>query len=269
MKVCHIVPTKWLPLVAHYDRHLVLAHQCLLDSTYQAFYAGQSAQGKHIILDNGAHELRYSLEVEKLIDVALIVRPACVVVPDVPRNRQASALLRNASLKKLRQFLGDDMQYMFVPQGANIEEWTADLKDILSLAFQVGSKLKFSLGFNPSLCDYLPSRTYALDIYCEIKDHLPVNYDIPSEIHLLGMEKNYAALLYMPARYRSIVTSMDTAHCAKLVQLRPHPVILSESVSRPKDFFSWSLPFSINEFERATETLVEVANGAYLRKLLA
>lgn len=130
-----VVAPKSKPHYALYgtqNMFLCQAQWCIEDRHYLEFYTTLSRAGSHIILDN-MHPLSGQtqqgamahLDFKAYVDVVNYLRPTEVIIPDVFQDRIAT-------LDMLEQFFAvsgphgefnEAPQYMFVPQGNNIDEW--------------------------------------------------------------------------------------------------------------------------------------------------
>ncbi len=105
--------------------HMVLAHRYLTDEKYRDFYLqARKVPASTIILDNGACELKASIESSELYQAIRSLRPDYLVLPDVIDDGSSTT---ERSLKFLDQYsditseLG--IKFMGVPQGLRENEW--------------------------------------------------------------------------------------------------------------------------------------------------
>lgn len=258
MQVCHIVPTSALDCVRPYDTHLVLAQQYLIDPIYAQFYRDMRSYGKTLILDNGAHELRHSIAVQKLVEVALDLQPQLVVVPDVPRNAHATLVLMEESVAYLEEKLPSSVEYIFTPQGRTPEGWLENLKQI------VAGWRPSTIAINPSVCELFPDRSYALRSACSIASRL----DCYPKFHLLGAEKpSLHPILFMPDDIRAAIASMDTARAANCTLAELDDIY--DYVPRVPGFFYRKLNnLELSQLKLNMEELDAIASGAVMRDML-
>lgn len=132
MKVAPIPPVSMLDLFAHEPYHLCLLVECLRSEQYRDFYARQAAQGHHVILDNSAHELGHSRDISSLLEMAKIIRPTEIVLPDRLFFGDDTARM-SAEAAGIVQDELPGMGMMVVPQGRTFEEWRDCLYSLLHI----------------------------------------------------------------------------------------------------------------------------------------
>jgi len=125
--VCHIVPTAYLehtlPLTWGC---LILGHKFLEDEKYAEFARGlrERPRKPFVILDNGAYENGRSIEPQKLLRVALDLRPDEVVCPDVLGSGGSTLEATQMFLSRVgEQLQAEGIGLMAVPQGKTLAEW--------------------------------------------------------------------------------------------------------------------------------------------------
>lgn len=104
--------------------HLVLTHYYKEYPVYKDFYKRRRSEGDFIIQDNGAAELKKSLQVHDLIEVAKDLQPNVIVAPDVIYSKNDTLNLTEAFLRDYASGLHElGIEVMGVPQGQTPEEW--------------------------------------------------------------------------------------------------------------------------------------------------
>jgi len=113
---CHIVPTKYLPIVQQYDVHLLLAHLIEEDETYRNFYINLKKKKPQVVyhLDNSAFEMfkrgHPMYNSEKLIQMGELVGATSIVMSDYPKEHwsktveSAERLMSNLKSRKFKTF---------------------------------------------------------------------------------------------------------------------------------------------------------------------
>jgi hypothetical protein len=113
---CHIVPTKYLPIVQQYDVHLLLAHLIEEDDTYRNFYINLKKKKPQVVyhLDNSAFEMfkrgHPMYNSEKLIQMGELVGATSIVMSDYPKEHwsktveSAERLMSNLKSRKFKTF---------------------------------------------------------------------------------------------------------------------------------------------------------------------
>lgn len=180
-KVAQIVPVSCLELTKDNQYHMCLANIAARNTTYADFYKRMAAEGKYVLMDNGA------AEGEQLSDASLVamyeyVNPTEIVVPDT--------LLDGAdTLRKATGFTAKygDLPYrkMFVPQGRTFSEWCSNARTLLLGFGNVASTIGISKFLNIATDDpgiRLPAARYI--------HALAERYGLHNlEIHLLGCDE--------------------------------------------------------------------------------
>lgn len=183
MKVAIITPTKHLDLTLLYGNsyHMVLAQRFISDPVYKDFYLAQKNTGATVILDNGACELKSSIENKTLRNVALELKPDYLVLPDVlddseqTYKRSTDFIDENQDLKDL------GIKYIAVTQGTNNDEWLdcfyawlrSDQVDVIGISNVKAMNTDNIDGFN---------RKNAIEILIRSG-----RYKGQKEIHILGL----------------------------------------------------------------------------------
>lgn len=126
---CFITPISYLESYATTSHtHLVLAHLVDESEEYADFYAGLSASGDYIMMDNSAYELKEPYAPEKLISLAQKCGAHAVVLPDYPF--QPSSKTIEAAIEFIPAFKSAGLQTFFVPQSTvgDLEDWVNSYK---------------------------------------------------------------------------------------------------------------------------------------------
>ena len=123
MEIAHIVPTNYLePLRNTFQTnfYMVLAHQILKDDKYLQFFQERKNEGAFIILDNSAFEFGNAIDDRFLLKAISLISPSEFILPDVLFDKEKTKERVNNFLKKN---LDEEINFMAVPQGNNIDEW--------------------------------------------------------------------------------------------------------------------------------------------------
>jgi hypothetical protein len=186
MKMAHVLPPEWLDPVLgdmrEVDYHLILSEVFRHDTTkrYEMFYKQRIARGDFVILDNGAYEYGRAVDLNHLIEVANLVQPSEVVLPDdmhstlchldtVTMSVEASFKLRAAGHKR----------FMAVPHGHNLDNWVWCAQQLMAipgvqcLGIAEKDAIKLRAGDRAALVDILVSEV--------------IEPEQEVSIHLLGM----------------------------------------------------------------------------------
>lgn len=190
-KIAHIVPRDSLYMTSSNQYHMCLAQLCV-DETYKAFFRRRAAEGKFVLLDNGAAE-ETTMDVDYLFKLAQEIGAKEIVLPDklkhmeetMRRTKEAYdkyVALRDAVIS--RGGSGDECGFgiMLVPQGANFDQWkrcAEQMVEMFPLATSYGVPKALVTSEDPY------ARFYAVEYLCE----LLMAKDRDAEIHLLGMNE--------------------------------------------------------------------------------
>lgn len=110
MKIAMEIPSKHLvELSRHCDYDFAITHLVLKfgpSSDYVKFYKKQAASGREVWLDNGFHELGYSLPLEDILKAAKMIHPTHVVAVEIAKDPVATyghvmRLMEEIARKKL------------------------------------------------------------------------------------------------------------------------------------------------------------------------
>jgi len=177
--------------------HLVLAQHCLSSSEYLNFYIELQRKGHFIILDNGAAEMQHSIDFDSVLEVADVLNPDEIVMPDELGNytETIDQFSRYRPSVPWRKRMG-------VPQGENWAQWEQCLIEMLDAGVHSIGVAKRYEGFDGG-------RARALQMLKpDVVTHVPV--------HLLGCYKkpfeevrNIADLHYW---VRGVDTAAPLAH---------------------------------------------------------
>lgn len=193
IQISHIVSSDLLDLIDGRDFYMCLANIAAKDKEYANFYKKQVEKGAFVLLDNGAAE-HDQMTLETMWNVISYINPNEVVLNDELCNGEKTI---EKSLEAIEYYRsrGYKGQFMFVPQGKDIEEWTKcylkmDLSDISTIGV---SKYVTSAWENS-----------AARIMCCNK----INPNI--QVHLLGCHENIKEVEVISNSFSNI-RSNDTA----------------------------------------------------------
>lgn len=123
-RVAHIVPVSHLADTVDMQYHMCLAH--LVDNPeYKAHFAKMSAEGRFVLMDNGAAE-GAQLSPPLLVDMYEEIGPTEIVLPDT-LYEPGSTIQKSRNFMRVLDEAGLDGKYrlMAVPQGRSLREWEA------------------------------------------------------------------------------------------------------------------------------------------------
>ena len=213
-KISHIVPTDLLDMIDQRDFYMCLANVASKNEQYCKFYADQVKKGAFVLLDNGAAEsdqmtLDIMWQVIEKINPTEVILNDCLMDCDETIRRSSEAL----QFYKQKGYKG---QFMFVPQGSNLEEWircyeTMDKTDIST----IGVSKFVTSGWNKR------DARFDCCAYINVHGHEPV--------HLLGCHNNINEVADIASSF-DFIRSNDTA--IAYIYSQAHKLIGSQD--RPK-----------------------------------
>lgn len=182
------------------DFHLVLTQYYLRNAQYRDFYVRRRLAGDAVILDNGAAEIKESVDGSSMMVVVEELKPDIVVAPDVIYNKDETLRRTEAFLKEYWLDLRDlGCKVMTVPQGADSKEWYDCYAE-----FNVDPHIAW-LGISMFYTPKLDKRLEALRL---------IQSTVQKPCHLLGLWDNPYDLL--EERKFDFVKSVDTAKPVEL-----------------------------------------------------
>ncbi|TSA55849.1 hypothetical protein D4R42_04690 [bacterium] len=192
-----IIPNdKTLELANMGDIHFVLAHRVFESDKYANFFARSN---KYKIMDNGAFELKKSLDVEELVTAAKMIGANELVAMDKPSDPADSYEMTKQYIEEIVD-LGLEKEYKLhvVPHGETMGEYVEYYKKCLQLGPDV-------IGF--SILDLWKWHPYMRPFVINMLYHeryMPAGI----EYHLLGLDLPHEIFCYGSVPIRSVDTSM-------------------------------------------------------------
>lgn len=182
-KIAQIVPRDSLYMTSENQYHMCLAQYCL-DETYKAFFRRRAAEGKFVLLDNGAAE-GTTTDIKHLFELAQEIGAREIVLPDKLQQMEATMQRTKEAYDKYLEFK-DKKEYgfgiMVVPQGANYDQWKRCAEQMVEMFPQATS---FGIPKALVTVEDPYARFYAVEYLCQ----LLMAKDRDAEIHLLGMNE--------------------------------------------------------------------------------
>ena len=185
MQIATILPTPHLDEIANDTYHMCLYQEMISNPEYAKFYQDRIAEGKFVIMDNGAAE-GVNPTIEELIPVWEQYKPREVVLPDVVGNydETLAKFEQSYSLMAEKGLLGK-YHIMAVPQGETFTAWIDCMKEMVRRRYvtTIGvSKFTTKL--------YQKVLGKETNVRLECVDHILAETENssrpPIEIHLLG-----------------------------------------------------------------------------------
>ena len=194
MNLCIIAPVAHLELTRRSYFNFVLAQLVLENERYADFYKWD--QGFKI-MDNGAYELRKPLSTEEIMEAAERARVDEIVVPDIPKDPEASVELAIDFFASLSKKELEKYRFQVVPHGKSIHDW---MDNFYTLRDEDGIRMD-TVGL--SILDLHKWNHRARPIVAHMI--LPLK-DV--EVHLLGLDEVCELFCYKGLRVRSVDTSL-------------------------------------------------------------
>lgn len=195
-RIMQIVPSDILQAIDGREMYMCLTNVAINDENYLQFYIDKVNEGKFVLLDNGTGDLDYQT-MDKVLEIAKKLKPTEIILSDILGDCEQTLIESEKSKKYFREN-GYTGQFMFVPQGQNLDEWIDcynrfDKTDVAT----IGVSKFVTKFFNDDQARLKCTK------YVE-KDNVPV--------HLLGCWKNINEVVDI-AKQCSNVRSSDSAIC--------------------------------------------------------
>jgi hypothetical protein len=190
MNVATIVPEHLLDYTTNNDYFMCLAHLVDGKNNYTKFFQQRVAEGKFVLMDNGAAE-NAQVSLDDLLDKIDIIKPTEVVLPDVLLDTDKTLAQYQVALHAIKKRFGDSVRVMAVPQGKNLYLWARCAKEFIDnpLVDSIGVS-KFLLNATQNM----NARVRAVEL---IKNMATRSVDI----HILGCGDNPVEIGYIASLY--------------------------------------------------------------------
>lgn len=130
MQVATILPTPLLNEV-NQDYNMCLYQVVKECPEYAEYFRNIKAQGKFVIMDNGAAE-GVNPTAQELMEIYPLVEPSEIVLPDVVYDQHETlARTKEAYQLFVDNGLHEKYQFMAVPQGSNFNEWLECMRTMI------------------------------------------------------------------------------------------------------------------------------------------
>lgn len=200
-RVAHIVPVSHLEDTVDMQYHMCLAH-LVKNEEYRKHFAEMAAQGRFVLMDNGAAE-GAQLKPDVLLEMYRKINPTEIVLPDTLYEMGSTVQKTRAFLYQL-ETLKADYRTMAVPQGKTLAEWEACAR-----IFVKDTRIN-SIGVSKFLNICTHDR-YARVKACDILEKLFTEYKRSDmEVHLLGCDEG-PLIVRMIHQAHSFVRGCDSA----------------------------------------------------------
>jgi len=205
MKLCVIPPLNHLELANYGTADFILAQFVLEYDEYADFYASRDTWK---IMDNGAYEERQSLDTDELLEAVARVQPNVVVVPDIPREPEASFTLSKNFLEEVSQSTETNCLWMVVPHGENVQEFMRYVEKFIALR----KELKWDY-IGLSILDLYKWNFRARPLVVREIHYLSRVHGF--YIHLLGLDEPVELQAYRGMDIESVDTSLPITRAAR------------------------------------------------------
>ena len=233
-KVAHIVPISCLEETANNQYHMCLAQLVKQSNEYAEFYKRMSAEGKYVLMDNGAAEGCQS-SLDDFIRCCEFVKPTEIVLPDTLQKKNKTLRSTLLAYNYLQQKFSEEIPYkvMAVVQGKGIDKSLECIKQYRSLAENKMLRID-TLGIPKVLVTYTDdenARARLLELAAS--DIIALG----CEVHLLGCNESTETIRKIHRYYGSdmsylgFVRGIDSAFAYLGSQA---DVLIDEGAKRPK-----------------------------------
>jgi len=149
-----------------------------------------------VILDNSVVELNDAVDAGMIAEAAAIVRPTCVVLPDIMLDGEATAKSCLKALDEWGAVLPPDTKYCYIPQGKKVTEFIASAR-----AFASDDPRITFWGCPRNVVKHHGSRSMALEVLREVNPR--------RKIHMMGFSDNMSDDIHCAVTYKP--ESIDSA----------------------------------------------------------
>lgn len=184
-KIAHIVPRDSLYLTAGNQYHMCLGQLYKEDKIYAGFFRKRAAEGKFVLLDNGAAE-GTTTELQELFDMAIEMGATEVVLPDKLQDMVETLKRTEEAYRKwVDDYVEMPFRVMAVPQGKDLREWKLCAEKMVEMFPAITSfGVPKVLAANPDTPFARYEAVEYLMALLEAKDR-----QHNTDIHLLGMNE--------------------------------------------------------------------------------
>lgn len=208
MEIATILPAPLLHLTRNDEYHMCLYQEVMENPEYAKFFRERRAEGKFVIMDNGAAEGVNPLA-DALLPVYPLVDPSEVVLPDVIYDK-AETLRRTKEAYLKFEDAGVPCRFMAVPQGNCYTEWLECLEEMLEQPRIV--TIGISKFVTPKFKDEMgPGANVRLECVDAVLHAATQRGRTDIEIHLLGCWENPKEIGEIAAAYGDRVRGTDSA----------------------------------------------------------
>lgn len=255
-KVAHIVPVAHLQETEENQYHMCLAH-LVSSQEYREHFAKMAANGKYVLMDNGAAE-GHQLQPDELITAYKRIQPTEIILPDtlyapgstIQKSRNFMATLQSKNLL-------DKYKIMAVPQGSTLPEWEACAR-----IFVKDTRIN-SIGISKFL-NIATRDKYVRFRACKLLGKLLAEYNrYDIEVHLLGCDEG-PVIIKMCQKAFPFVRGCDSAFSYLAAQAGK--TLTYEDDSRPAgtiDFINGWYYNGTKDAMVAFDNLAGVSNNGY------
>ena len=196
--------------------HLLLAHDIVKrPKEYEALfrYRTWETTDELVILDNSVVETGNAVDLPMMAEAISIVRPTCVVLPDILLDGEATARSCMDALETWPQALPSGTKFCYIPQGKKVTEFIASARAL------AGDNEHITFwGCPRNVVKHHGSRSIALECLREVNPR--------RKIHMMGFSDNIADDVHCAVTYKP--ESIDSAvplrlNCPLLKDTQPKP----------------------------------------------
>lgn len=252
-KLAHIVPVSHLVQTENNQYHMCLAHLVLENNQYAEFYRRMVAEGKYVLMDNGAAE-NAQLDLAGMVRAIDYVKPHEIILSDVLSDGDSTY---KTSLEALQYYRarGITTRFMVVPQGKTLVDWKKSATQLMDLgvnSFGISKFLTITTG--DKLVRY-PAALHLEELFKKTGKTL--------EVHLLGCDTGPLETKMIFDRF-DFVRGCDTALAYLFAQADLEMELLSSRPAGEIDFIDGQVAAqALDTAMESFDSLSGVNNGLH------
>jgi len=187
-RFCLVAPPQILEGLARKQQlgrsHLLLAHDIVANPApyLKLFNPAHRTRQDFIILDNSVIELGFSVNLDMIVEAVKIVRPNCVVLPDMMHDTDGTIKSCTEALETWKDafykaHISEHISWMIVPQGKTLRDFARCAEAFVSSVYV------YWWGVPRNLVKHFGTRREAIQVLQMLNPHRP--------IHMLGFSDDH------------------------------------------------------------------------------
>lgn len=210
METINITPRAYLEETANQPYHIALFQELVKRDEYMEFYKRMLAEGKFVMVDNGAAE-GVNPGCMELMPIYDELQPSEIILPDVVGDKEET-LHRTREAYQILTAKGyhEKMQFMAVPQGKTFSEWLTCMHEMVRQQHitTIGVSKFVTKLYKDELGAEVNVRLECVDA---IINYATENKLIVPQIHLLGCYYTPYEIREIEQTFPGVVRSTDSA----------------------------------------------------------